>query len=62
MEPQEITVERLVEKLDEILGMTHDDPLSCSMREHLSIEGQSAISSMRERLPLYHQTVRTVEE
>jgi len=59
VEPEDVTKENWVAKLEEILGMTHDDPLSVSMREHLSIEGQSALRTMRERLP---PSVRTVEE
>lgn len=58
----EVTVENWVEKLEELLGMDHYDPLSASMREHLSIEGQSAMRSMREVLPPYVVTVPTVRE
>lgn len=60
MEPEEVTVENWVEKLEELLGLDHYDPLSSSMREHLSIEGQSAIRALKDRLPISVRTVRQV--
>ena len=61
MKPEEITEENWVEKLEGFL-LPNVDPLSASVREHLSIEGQSALRSMRDELPRYVPTVCTVEE
>ncbi len=61
MEPEEITAENWVEKLEEYLNPTMDQ-LTATMREHLSLEGQSAMLTLRNRLPQYQLTVRTEEE
>lgn len=61
MEPEEITTDNWVVKLEEFLNPTQA-PLTCSVREHLSIEGQSAMRTMRDQLPQSSATVATVEE
>ena len=62
MEPEEITTENWVKKLEEFLNPPMDG-LSASMREHLSTEGQSAMRTLRDTLPVHHRmTVGTVEE
>ena len=61
MTPEEITEDNWVQALEGFL-LPVVDPLSASMREHLSIEGQSAMRTMREMLPCYVVTVPTVEE
>lgn len=61
MEPEEVTTDNWVEKLAEFLN-PEQAPLSCSVREHMSIEGQSAMRSLRDQLPAFSVTVATVEE
>lgn len=61
MEPEEITTENWVGKLVEYLNPVQA-PLTSCVREQLSIEGQSSLRTMRDRLPDYRVTVATVEE
>ena len=61
MEPEEITAENWVDVLVEYLS-PEQEMLTASVREHLSIEGQSILRSMRDELPRYVPTVCTVEE
>jgi len=56
---QEITVDNWVEALEKFLYPEHDQ-LTATVREHLSIEGQSAMRTLRDQLP--RMTVHTVEE
>jgi hypothetical protein len=59
VEPNEINASNWSEILDEYLEPTQQH-LTASVREHLSIEGQSAMRAIREAAPVL--TVRTVEE
>ena len=61
MTPEEITEDNWVQVLDEYLN-PEQEALAASVREHLSIEGQSIMRTMRETLPRYVVTVPTVEE
>ena len=61
MEPEEIREDNWVEKLEEFLNQPLGT-LAAPVREHLSLEGQSAMRTLRDSLPPYRFTVRTVEE
>lgn len=50
MRPEEIDEGNWVKALEEFLNPTQE-PLASTMREHLSIEGQSAMRTYRDRLP-----------
>jgi hypothetical protein len=51
MKPQEITEENWSEKLDDY--DRGSGPLVATVREHLSIEGQCAMRTLRDMLPKY---------
>ena len=61
MKPEEITAENWVEVLEEYLN-SEQEALTASVREHLSIEGQSILRALRDELPRYTPTVPTVQE